>query len=71
MQNSKPLIKDEEKNQYTFKPLIKQVCENVIKTNPSLNSTDALQDIEYRNSSSEGFKDLFKSFKIGYTKLKH
>ena len=71
--NSKLIIKDEEKNQFYYKPLVKQVCENLIKTNPAntntssaSNASEQLLDIEYRtpNTGSEGF-NLFKSFKIG------
>lgn len=57
------MIKDEEKDQYYYKPLIKQVVENLIKTNS--NPSEQLMDIEYRAPSGEGF-NLFKSFKIGF-----
>lgn len=58
------MIRDEEKNNCIYKPLIKQVCENMIKTMG--NAPEPLVDIEYRSSNqNEGF-NLFKSFKIGY-----
>ena len=61
-------MKEESKTNYEFKPLIKQVCENVIRTKGTTLAQDHLQDIEYRttNAGGEGFKDLFKSFKIGF-----
>jgi hypothetical protein len=57
---------EQKKTNFELKPLIKQVCENLIKTKGNANA-DQLLDIEYRtsNSGGEGFKDLFKSFKIG------
>ena len=63
---SKLVVKEESKTSYEFKPLIKQVCENMIKTKVN-NVPDQLLDIEYRttNQSGEGFQNLFKSFKIG------
>ena len=65
-QHSKLIVKEESKTNFELKPLIKQVCENLIKTKGNANA-DQLWDIEYRtsNSGGEGFKDLFKSFKIG------
>ncbi len=56
------MIRDEVKNIYEFKPLIKQISENLIKSHG--NNNEQLVDIEYRSSSSggEGLKDLFKSF---------
>ena len=65
---SKLMIKEEDRNHYTFQPIIKQVCENLVRTNPSTsNSNEPLVDIEYRASSAgnEGIGNLFKSFKIG------
>ncbi len=59
------MIKDEGKQNYAFKPVIKQVCENLVRT--SLNANEPLVDIEYRTSNigNEGIGNLFKSFKIG------
>lgn len=56
-------MKDDDKDSFYFKPLVKQVCENLIKTS---NNDIPLQDIEYRtvNASNEGF-NLFRGFKIG------
>ena len=64
--SSKLVVKEESKSSFEFKPLIKQVCENIIKTKVN-NMPDQLLDIEYRttNPSGEGFQNLFKSFKIG------
>jgi len=62
------MIKEDGRSHYTFKPIIKQVCENLIKTNPNTsNSNEQLMDIEYRasNAGNEGIGNLFKSFKIG------
>ncbi len=61
------MIKDDERNHYTFKPIIKQVCENLINTSQQSNSNEQLVDIEYRPSTfgNEGLGNIFKSFKIG------
>ena len=58
------MVKDLQKNIFEYKPLIKQVSENLIKSKG--NSSEQLLDIEYRTTqpSGEGFKDLFKSFKF-------
>jgi hypothetical protein len=66
LNRSKLVVKEESKTSYEFKPLIKQVCENMIKTKVN-NVPDQLLDIEYRttNPGGEGFQNLFKSFKIG------
>lgn len=42
----------------TFKPLIKQVCEDIIEN-------QNLIDIEYQAPITEGLKDLIKTFKLG------
>jgi hypothetical protein len=70
IRKSKLILKDEDKNQFYFKPLVRQVCENLIKTAPSssnTNNNEQLLDIEYRTASAgnEGF-NLFKSFKLGF-----
>lgn len=49
----------------TYKPLIKQLCEYLLKTNSDINNqSEQFVDIEYR-TTTEGIKDLFKSFKFG------
>ncbi|CAF0750297.1 unnamed protein product [Brachionus calyciflorus] len=63
-QHGKLLIDEESTNHYSYKPLIKQVCENIVKT---VSNPDQLMDIEYRSSGSEGLSlNLFKSFKMGF-----
>jgi hypothetical protein len=42
-----------------FKPLIKQICDDIIEN-------QNLIDIEYQAPTSEGLKDLIKTFKFGY-----
>ena len=63
------MIRDEEKKQYTFKPLLRQACESMIRTASSTSSSgEQLVDIEYRGGASAGGEGLniFKSFNIGY-----
>jgi hypothetical protein len=62
---SKLVIHDEDRNQFIFKPLAKQLCENLVNTRKS---PEQLLDLDYQTTQagSEGLvKDLFKSFKIG------
>ena len=69
------MIRDEEKRQYTFKPLLRQACESMVRTAGGTSGGggggggEQLADIEYRGGASaagEGLQNLFKSFKIGY-----
>jgi hypothetical protein len=67
-----------DKQSVLYKPLIKQVCEFLIRTHQqsqqqdksqnNQNSNDQLVDIEYRttaSSTTEGIKEMFKQFKFG------
>lgn len=65
-QHNKLIMKNESKNQYEYKPLIRQVSENLIKTHK--NPTDQLLDVECRttNAGGEGLTNLFKSFTKNY-----
>ena len=56
------MLKEDSKKYHEYKPLIKQVCENLAHTHK--NPNDQLLDIEYRttNAGGEGLTNLFKSF---------
>jgi hypothetical protein len=60
--DSKLVLKDDVKKYNEYKPLIKQVCENLIKTHK--NTAEPLLDIEHRTTDTggEGLTNLFKSF---------
>lgn len=60
--NSKLVVKDEVKKYNEYKPLIKQVCENLVNTHR--NTAEQLLDVEYRTTDAggEGLTNLFKSF---------
>ena len=65
--SSKLIQRENESYPYSYKPLVKLVCENLIRS--AKNPAKTLQDIEYRtsNAGNEGLKDLFvKSFTFGY-----
>jgi hypothetical protein len=56
-----------------YRPLVKQVCENLIKSHQSSNQTqvpgEQLVDIEHRvgsTSATDGIKEIFKQFKFGF-----
>ncbi|RNA41962.1 sec1 family domain-containing 2 [Brachionus plicatilis] len=65
LKEKKELIKqNESNNHYSYKPLISQICENIIDT---ATDPDQLTDLEYRTSGSEGLGiNLLKSFKMGF-----
>ncbi len=62
VENSKLVVKNEAKNICEYKPLIRQVCENLIKSHR--NTSEHLLDVESRstNAGGEGITNLFKSF---------
>ncbi len=57
-----PISPESKSTACVFQPLIRQVCEYLIKTNTDA-SFDQLNDIELR-TTTEGIKDLFK-LKLG------
>lgn len=64
---SKLIQREDENYPYSYKPLIKLLCENMMRTLKS--PSEQLLDVEYRTSGAgnEGLKDLFvKSFTFGY-----
>lgn len=65
-QHDKLVLKEDSKKYHEYKPLIKQVCENLAHTHK--NPNDQLLDIEYRttNAGGEGLTNLFKSFTKNY-----
>lgn len=60
------LLYDGPQQQTQFKPIIRQISEELIKTKAE-NNADDLVDIEHRSSgANEGIKDLFKSFTLRF-----
>ena len=51
----------------TLKPLIKQVCDYLVKSYSDSSADNQLVDIELR-TTTDGIKDLFK-LKLGYERL--
>lgn len=58
------MIKQNElNNNYSYKPLVRQICENIIDT---VASPEQLTDLEYKTTGTEGLGiNLLKSFKMG------